>query len=247
MDRDTEELLKDVSSTHVKVAEGIQSAVHCDNTRGGRSERKISEVISLGQSKYLDTFNLRGDADIVNTVGHLNDIVKANLRVAPTVATKIIYCVGLEILASALQDTESIEDKLDDVLTAKYIEILEKQRRFKKLETLYKAMSPEDFIMFCADNNISDYQEFLEMFTWRNQNIKETTRRILWLRDYLLSNDGHASASSVQIAANAAGIATDEKAWGTLKMFASRLGITSSYGTWTWSEQAQERWEKVTM
>ncbi len=243
-----DDVLKRLAELDPHLDRAIQNTMLSEVTKGCRSERKMSEVISLGRGGYLDVINMRGRADLINAVGDLNDRVKAGLKKPPSTAAKIVYLIGLEVLATALLDIDAIVSPIECELTNEYLRQMEQQRRLSQLEKLYKLKGPEEFLIFCTDNNIPEFQEFLNEHTWRNERLKTATRRLGWLRDFLLSRNGSARIADVRKAAKSTGLAVNEREWRALQMFASRNDITGhGYGKWYWSETAQAKFESITL
>lgn len=237
-----EDTLDALSECDEYTKDAVETAILSEDNFSASRQRSITEIITLGRNGYIDTFNITMDAELYSIINQQNKIVKQAIG-APHIATKIIYLLGLRVTAAALLEKGGTGNKIDDVLTQKYIECMDKAVQFKKLEAIYKMMTPEAFIVFCSDNDI-EYKEFLETYTWRNSKIKHSTRRLLWLHDFIISNGGSAKVSDIQIAAKASEIVTDDKDWQTLSTYASRLGMCLG-GDWVWNDKAQSQWEKV--
>lgn len=226
--------------------DAIEQMINEEETRKPKrdNDRIFERPISINR-KFIAKIHIRNqpgdDLQVRDRLAHLQNFYGMNIQDL----ANLIFVRGLDLM-----EREAYSDEISDfdkaVLEA-YVHNTDRKLQFAKFEVLYREMAPEDFKHLCKNQPF--YYEFMEAQSHRQDIIKLTEQRIIWLRNFLHESgrNGEAKIDVIRYAAEAEGIIRDESDWDALKTLASRCKLSAGgeHGAWKWNPRAEIKFRKV--
>jgi len=205
------------------------------------TDRIFEKTVSINRH-YIATLHIRNqpgdDLQERDRFAYLQNLYGLNAQDM----INYIYIRGRDLIEQEAFNLEMTD--FERAVLSAYTDDTERRAKFKQFEILYKSMSPEEFEAKCGKEQF--YHDFLGEYAFRRDAISDAKRRIIWLREFLLSRNGESATDVIKIAAEREQVIRDENEWGALRGLASRYGLSvGRHGSWQWGEEAQRKFESI--
>lgn len=185
--------------------------------------------------KYTVTFTAfyRDTPESINGVKQRFTELQNVLGCSKTRAVTRIFEAGMTFLE------EQHKTQLDPMRVAfarKRQELARRQHIIDQLAAFYAQMTPDEFLMFCAEAGVPEdlVDSFLSDYTWRNTDQRWATRADDFLRELLQNGEPLDTKTIRERAIQANLIGDNPQDWARLRVLASRNGLTNcpQHGHW---------------